>query len=77
MRVGMIDNEIKKALLFELDHLKKDEQRRVLNYARSLHPKGVSGNILADKDYGFEATDLEEMEKAIEEGCEKIDHNEW
>lgn len=73
----MIDDKIKNALLFELDRLKNEEQRRVLEYARSLHPKGVPGHVLASKDYGFDAKELDEIERAISEGCEKIDYSEW
>lgn len=53
-------------------------QRRVLEYAKSLPTKlGTPGSYLLQFSGCIEESDLELMEAAIEEGCERIDHDEW
>ena len=59
--------------------LAPEEQLRVLEYARSLEhrPQGTSGEVLAAASTGISAEDLDLMQKAIDEGCERIDSGDW
>lgn len=74
----MISKAIEAEILKNLGQLELENQNKVLRYIKSLlgisKPDNsrlltIAGTI--DKD------DLALMEKAIEEGCEKIDQNEW
>lgn len=75
----MIHNE----LLSYVGQLGSDDQARVLDFARALaespKPKriGVPGKELLRFAGTIPHEDLEEMKRAIEEGCEQIDHYEW
>ena len=76
----MIDDTFRDALLAQLEVLPPVRQEQVLAYARDLATKPVVGTpgrdlrplagIMSDED-------AEEMLKIIEEGCERIDPNEW
>jgi hypothetical protein len=71
---------LKKEIIEELDDLDTKEQRRLLEFAKKLpHAKikGVSGESLLSFSGQISIEDLDLMEKAIEEGCERIDLNEW
>lgn len=65
----------------ELLTLPVSKQREVLEFARFLNttrrPVGVPGASLFPVIGDFDPAELTEMEKAIEEGCERIDINEW
>ncbi len=54
-----------------------DLQHRVLDFAKSLVPKGVEGKSLLRFEGFIPADDLERISKAIEEGCDKVDVSEW
>jgi hypothetical protein len=66
-----------------LDHLRKlepEQQARVLTFVRTLSgtlPKGVPGRELLRFAGVIDKEDADAMRKAIEEGCERIDANEW
>jgi hypothetical protein len=61
-----------------VDRLPNADQHRVLEYAKSLAPlKGVPGRSLLRFAGTIDLADLEIMKQAIEEGCEKVDPNEW
>lgn len=62
-----------------INELPPTEQLRVLAYARSLvHlPHGTSGKMLASATCGISPEDLDLMQKAIEEGCERIESSDW
>lgn len=70
---------VKEQLLHELDRLTQDQQEHLLNVARRLQtsplPPGVPGEVLLQQrhKYDFTPEDLEEMSRAIEEDCERID----
>jgi hypothetical protein len=56
------------------------EERRVLDFARVLAasaPIRVSGKDLLRFAGMFEANEARKMAEAIEEGCERIDLDEW
>ena len=74
----LLENEI----LDVLHRLKPEEQQQVLDFARALpgntRPRGVPASQLFKLAEGlFEHSDVEEMMKAIEEDCERIDYDEW
>ncbi|HWL95173.1 MAG TPA: hypothetical protein VNT79_16760 [Phycisphaerae bacterium] len=60
--------------------LDESRQRRVVDIAKSLagdRPPGVSGENMAKLAGLFTKEDMAEIEKAIEEGCERVDENGW
>ena len=59
----------------ELNNLAVEQQREVLAFARSLksQPSGVEGSSLVNFAGGISATDLTQIQEAIEEGCQSID----
>lgn len=72
-----MDTSIKENLIARVEGLSPDLQRRVLDFAKSLVPKGVEGKSLLRFEGSIPADDLEQISKAIEEGCEKVDISEW
>lgn len=76
----MTDDALKDQILEQIETLPFEERRRVLDFARALVSSttlGVSGRGLRRFTGIFEAEDAREMAEAVEEGCEKIDLNEW
>ncbi len=68
---------IKENLVNQIDRLPYDLQLRVLDFIASLSPKGVKGESLLRFKGTISANDLRQISKAIDEGCEKADINEW
>ncbi len=68
---------IKDNLIAQLDKLPYDLQLRVLDFAKTLVPKGIEGKSLLRFEGIIPADDLQRMSKAIEESCEKVDISEW
>ncbi len=71
---------IKEAILKQVEHLAPDLQRRVLDFARSLAlspPRGTTGKQLLHFAGILTDEEARAMTEAIEEGCERIDGNEW
>ncbi len=76
----MTDRSIKDNLLDQFSKLPPDLQRRVLDFTQALAmsvPKGVKGKNLLRFEGMISDEDLQLISKAIEEGCEKVDINEW
>ena len=73
----MINTSIKDSLVDQLDKIPYELQIRVLEFVRSLIPKGVAGKNLLKFEGVISADDLQLISKSIEENCEKIDTNEW
>ncbi|MEW6327119.1 MAG: hypothetical protein AB1487_05930 [Thermodesulfobacteriota bacterium] len=76
----MLNTAVKKEIINQVGRLDYEQQRRVLDFARALllaSPKGVSGKQLLSFAGTIPADDLKAMEQAIEDGCEKVDINEW
>ena len=71
-KTAMRDN-----IIAQIDKLPSDLQLRVLNFAKSLIPKGVEGKSLLKFSGSISAEDLQLMSKAIEESCEKVDIGAW
>jgi len=64
----------------QLQGLPERQQQQVLVYARSLRaemPVGVPGSSLLPFAGAIPHDDLELMKQAIEQGCERIDRDEW
>ncbi len=76
----MIRSSLKKEILEKLDLLPIEEQRRVFNFTRALTERktvGIPGRDLLRFAGTIEKTELESMKRAIEDGCERVDLNEW
>ena len=76
----MIEPSVKDALFREMTRLGESDRRRVLEYARSLSdrpPRGVSGASLLPLSGSIPESDVDEIEAAIEEGCEKVNLGGW
>ena len=73
-----MSDSVKEQILKQLVGLSEDQQLRVLSFARSLaSPDGVAGSDLLRFAGAIEKAELQTMSQAIEEGCEKIDPDEW
>lgn len=76
----MVDAVIQNELTTYLGRLPVEQQRQVLEFARTLvaaPPRGVPGANLLRFAGTIDAGDLESMSQAIEDGCERIDADEW
>lgn len=73
----MTTQSLKDSLITQIDKLPHDLQVRVLDIIKALTPKGVEGKSLLRFEGSISPDDLQLMSKAIEEGCEKVDANEW
>jgi hypothetical protein len=72
---------VKQQIDRELDVLTVDKQRKVLDFIIHLSgsgiPPGVPGKNLIKFAGSLSEEDAEELSQIIQEGCEKIDYNEW
>jgi hypothetical protein len=73
----MTTASIKDNLIAQIDKLPYDLQLRVLDFVKSLVPKGVEGKSLLRFKGTISSDDLQLMSKTIEEGCEKVNSSEW
>jgi hypothetical protein len=65
-------------ILKEVDQLSSEQQREVLGYARSLRQKqGVAGRELLRFAGSIGPDDLEEMSRAIDADCERVEPDAW
>lgn len=70
---------IEQEIIERVRKLDTEKQQRVLEFVRSLVlPQGISGEDLVARAHkiNFDPVDLEEMKRAIEEGCERIEPEE-
>jgi hypothetical protein len=77
----MVALTLRDQLLNEFDKLTPEKQERVLNFTKSLSstlPPGIPGEVLLQRarEINFDPNDLAEMQRAIEEGCERIESDE-
>lgn len=66
---------IKEQIIRRLDGLSDEEQRRALDFVRSLSaasPAGASGTSLLRFIGAFEPEDARRIAETIEEGCERV-----
>ena len=72
---------VKEQIVKQLDELTAEQQQVLLDYARRLQtlPSGTPGKVLLEhmKDFDFEPGEVDDMMRAIEESCERIDLDEW
>jgi len=72
-----IESELQK----EISRLPSAQQRRVLDFARTLasssHQNGGAGQALLHFVGTIEQDDLAIIERAIDEGCETVNPDEW
>jgi hypothetical protein len=74
----MSNQSLQKEILDQLSKLPIEQQRQVLDFARTLaKPIGKQGKDLLHFAGGINAEDLKLMSQAIEEGCEQVNINEW
>lgn len=76
----MIAPSLEREILDQIGQLGETEQKRVLEFARLLSKgavRGVPGASLLKWVGAIPSKDLNEMSKAIEEGCERIDYDGW
>ena len=74
----MANQLLQKEILDQLDKLPVEQQRQVLDFARTLSkPAGKRGKDLLYFAGGISADDLTLMAQAIEQDCEQINANEW
>jgi hypothetical protein len=76
----MVDAAIQHELTTCLEQLPIQKQQRVLEYARALtaaSPVGTKGADLLRFAGTISETDLDEMSRAVESGCERVDDDEW
>ena len=76
----MASASVRKEILDELNRLGTEQQRRVLDFARALvtpQPRGVPGKALLSFAGAISPDDARAMAQAIEEGCEKVNPDEW
>ncbi|MFO7905793.1 MAG: hypothetical protein ACQESR_25245 [Planctomycetota bacterium] len=76
----MVDATIEHELATCLRRLPVEQQRQVLEFARTLAKpsvQGVRGSNLLQFAGTIDESDLEAMSQAIKDGCERIDADEW
>ena len=76
----MISLEIKKKLIEDLNNLPFDSQKKVQEFAHALlitQSRGKSGKEMIKFSGILKHDEAGELKKIIENGCEKVDVNEW
>ena len=76
----MGDQALKKEIFDQLEKLDVPKQQQVLQFARALaaaEPEGVPGKELLRFAGAIEHDDLQRIAQAIEEGCERVNLDEW
>ena len=72
--------ELEQAVVNSLSRLSPMQQREVLDFADFLAQKkleGTPGEVLASFAGRISKEDVELMEKAIEEGCGRVNPDDW
>jgi len=76
----MVTPQDRSALLEYLERMSPEQRRDVLDYARRLveSPRtAIGGSALMDALEPFDASAIDRLEQAIEDGCEQIDDEQW
>jgi hypothetical protein len=76
----MVSRTLRQEIEDQLEHLPPDLQRRVLDFARALvlsQPRGIAGNRLLRFAGSLADEDADAILKAIEQGCEQVNLDEW
>jgi len=74
--------QVEKQLIRSINQLTDEQRLQVLDFVMRLQsktPPGVSGEEFVRRvnELDFPKEDLEEIRRAIEEGCEQIDRDGW
>jgi len=72
--------ELEQEILGQLHRLPPAGQQQVLAFVRTLaasSPQGMAGREMLQFAGMIEPDELSLMKRAIETGCERIDHEEW
>ncbi len=75
-----MSDALRDQILEQVDILPLEERRRVLDFARALAasaPSGVPGKDLLRFAGMFDVHDARRIAEAIEDGCERVDPDEW
>jgi len=72
-----VPDTIKEDLKAQIEKLPAELQSRLLEFIKTLVPRGIEGKNLLRFEGAIPPRELELMSRAIEEGCEKIDLGEW
>ncbi len=76
----MVHPAIQKKILDQLSQLAFEKQQQVLAFAEGLGKQSIKG-LPGDAYLRFagliDAEDAASIKKAVEEGCEQVDENEW
>ena len=76
----MVNTEIKKKLIEDLNNLSFDSQKKVQEFAHALlitQHRGKSGKEMIKFSGILTNDESVELKQIIESGCEKVDLNEW
>jgi hypothetical protein len=76
MALAVLERTIKN----ELRNLSMDEKHKVLFFAQALvnaRPRGTSGKTLLQFGGSISQKDCSAIKTAIEDGCERVNANEW
>ncbi len=76
----MLHPTIEQDLRVQLSKLPLEQQRQVLAFARALAEQqsvGLPGTTYRSFAGSIDSEQLAQMAAAIEEGCERVDANEW
>lgn len=76
----MAETSIERDILEEIHKLATPQQKRVLEFARSLanvQSAGIPGKYLLRFAGAIDNDNLEEIAQAIDRSCERVERNEW
>jgi len=77
----MLHPSIENDLRVQLSQLAFEQQQQVLAFAQALveqhHPAGLPGETYRSFAGSIDPEALRQMAAAIQEGCERVDVNEW
>lgn len=68
---------IKQELISTIESLPLEVQLKILDFVKTLIPKGIEGKTLLSFKNSISYDDLRLISKLIEEECERIDLVEW
>lgn len=76
----MVETSIERDFIEEIHKLDRQQQERVLEFARSLanvQSAGIPGKYLLGFAGTIDKEDLRAMARTIDKGCERVNRNEW
>ncbi|MFH0975655.1 MAG: hypothetical protein V1874_07710 [Spirochaetota bacterium] len=76
----MINSEIQKEIINDLSNLPIELQKKVKEFTHTLlltKSKGIPGRDILKFSGIIDDNNAEELRKIIDEGCSKVDYNEW